>query len=393
MRTINRHYSQINAGLQRANTLNRTFIEDWGDKIAPLQIAIKKSNDQLVAEYRESVRSLLDKAIQEEKQKQQKYKGYLGNAALLSVVGVTIFVTVPAAILLIIKLWLSWKRKKDLQMHQTDFLNTPSPFENQPQAFERWKRACNQTGYPSIPDFLPVPKFELVENWWDELSRSPRLKNDEVSTFGSTGEEELLSAMQAKLPNTVLALVGPKVKQTLDADLILLAQNGTWVFDSKYFSGDVYYRNGRWERYKTIYRKGGHGAQEQVETETKDISREWMSEHDSIHKTLEKRCGTNFPPVRGGIVFTHMEVSLHIDKECPVNTGEIDDWVKIVSTAQQDSNLTVRDLCQYADAVLDFSHKMEKDNFVSAIQVAEDSYASLIGNMHSLCEKLQIGVE
>ena len=393
MRTINRHYSQINAGLHRANNLYRTILEDWRDKITPLQIALKKHNDQLVAEYRESVRRLLDKAIREETQKQQKYIIFLKNAVLYSLFVLTIWITVPAAIVLVTLLIFSWKREKALRMQQTAFLNTPSPFENQPHASELWKRACNQTGYPPVPDFIPVPKLNLVENWWDELSRSPRLKNHEVSTYGNIGEKDLLSAMETLLSNTVLALVGPKVKQTLDADLILLAQNGIWVFDSKYYSGDVSFRNGRWEHSKTIYLKGGHGAREQDEKETPDISREWISERDSIQKTLEKRCGTNFPPVRGGIVFTHREVSLHIGQECPVNTGKIGDWAKIVSTTPQDLNITLRDLCQYADAVLDFSHLMEKDNFVSAIHVAEDSYASLEGNIRSLCEKLQIGVE
>lgn len=189
----------------------------------------------------------------------------------------------------------------------------------------------------------PGPAVDVATDWWNAIGTVSHARR----VHGDIGEEALLRQLSATLPDNYLCMRGILVARSLDADVIVIGPSGLWVFDSKYWSGTITVRNGRWARKKKYYEPGGHEAYR--DDSLRPFDRQWMTERDAIQTTLARRlhaADIRSIPITGGIVFTHPDVTWDIDASCSVSYGRTADCVGWIARANaMNGGALTPDLC------------------------------------------------
>lgn len=202
--------------------------------------------------------------------------------------------------------------------------------------------------------------LNVAEAWWNGLKPPPI----EIRKDGDEGEKALLEALGTRLSNRYIALHQYMVRQNLDADVLILGPNGIWLLESKFNSGTIICRNGEWTQEKYYYEPGGKQAFKRVPKRPYD--KQWLAEKNSIVQTITRRLPQDMhwviQEIRGGIVFTHNEVTLDIDRSCQVEYGLIPGWVKKITTSPVIPNLTTEILLCIVDAVLEYANQISAEN-------------------------------
>lgn len=215
--------------------------------------------------------------------------------------------------------------------------------------------------------------LNITGMWWNRLKPSPM----EIRVDGDIGEKALLDTLENRLSNQFIGLHQYMVLRNLDADILLLGPNGIWLLESKYHSGRIICRNGHWYKEKSYYGPGG--IPETDSQPWKPYDEQWLHEKRSITQTILRRLPQDMhwvaDEIRGGLVFTHNNVSLEIDSSCQVEYGNISYWVKKISAGQAVPNLTTGTLLSIVDALLVFANEISAETSDrSAKQLAMDVY-------------------
>ncbi len=210
--------------------------------------------------------------------------------------------------------------------------------------------------------------------WWrSQVGTDLRLYGAE-NNYGIPGEERLVHQLSMFLPDEYLCLEGVLVDKKLDADVVLIGPAGIWVLESKYYSGKIILKNGEWYRRKTYYERGGY--QTSKEEYLDDFAKQWQREKRSVVKTL-KNSGLSYDIgglVKGGLVFTHPDCTLSIDKSSTVEIEDIGFWCQSITDEMDKDILTEQQIIQSADALLAHSKKLNSDGSLSAVTFANDLY-------------------
>lgn len=214
------------------------------------------------------------------------------------------------------------------------------------------------------------PILNLISCWWAGLAADGPA---EEAKDGDAGETDLLRRLDVQLPDSYLAIRGIPVARSLDADVLLLGPTGLWILESKFWSGQISYREGVWHRRKQYYAPGGTLMQED-EVIDKAFDRQWLREREQLEKTLSLRLARRASGltrlIKGGLVFTHPKATLAIDRSCPVECGTIAHWVRRITTAPPDPQLSAEVQLEVLDALLSFADSFEVTTSRSAVEMA-----------------------
>ncbi|HSL44741.1 MAG TPA: nuclease-related domain-containing protein [Anaerolineales bacterium] len=202
--------------------------------------------------------------------------------------------------------------------------------------------------------------INITDRWWHALKPPPIV----IRRDGDEGEKALLKALESRLTDRYIALHQYLVRRNLDADVLLLGPSGIWLLESKFNSGKIICQDGEWTQEKYYFETGGKQAFKSVPK--KPYDKQWLAEKNSITQTILRRLPKDrhwvIGEIRGGIVFTHNEVTLEIDRSCQVEYGLISDWVKKISASPAVPNLTTEVLLCIVDAVLEYAHEISEGN-------------------------------
>ena len=175
---------------------------------------------------------------------------------------------------------------------------------------------------------------DLVAEWRSGLdTRLPPMEYD-----GAMGEYDLIAGFRALRRSQGYIVYRLQQRPGDDVDIAVIAPSGVWVFEVKYWSGRIAWRNGRWDRTKTYYAARGRQVTEDEEV-SQAPDQQWQRMAQDVVDTLRRREPTLFTrlPVlhhpRGGLAFTHPKATYDIDPACPVTCGSTAYWTrKLAST-------------------------------------------------------------
>lgn len=227
------------------------------------------------------------------------------------------------------------------------------------------KRDNERLAHPPSPDIVP--------KWWRGLeSGYAKIEKD-----GDIGEVQLIRELGFRLSDAHLAIRGMLVDMSLDVDVLILGESGVWNLESKYWSGALSFKDGRWSRIKSYYAKGGIPVNERQDLD-KGFDAQWQRETKELGRTLERRAektGAELAKhINGGLVFTHPDVRLSIDPDCPVMCGKTDYWKKKIPEAPAVIRLDTQMQLETLDALIEYSDKCQAQVRLSAVdQVKEIS--------------------
>jgi len=214
---------------------------------------------------------------------------------------------------------------------------------------------------------------DIVTVWWNRLKPPPI----QIVEYGDEGEMKLLDILESKLPHDWIALHQYKTGRNLDADILVLGTNGVWLLESKFNKGTITCRNGKWMHEKRYFEEGG---KEVVKRDVKrPYDQQWLAEKESIVETIMRRVPKDMRwvanEIRGGIVFTHDNITLDIDQSCQVDYGMTSYWVKKISNSPKSPKLTMDVLLHVAEAISEYASQLsEESNRQSAKQLAVAIY-------------------
>ena len=196
---------------------------------------------------------------------------------------------------------------------------------------------------------------------WREAMRGKYPASD-PDDYGAGAEQkfvELISDIDASF-----VLYRLKQRENEDADVIVVGQKGIWVFEVKFWSGKITYRDGKWERDDRVFRneEGKRETMERPVTQPPDDL--WRRESGDIAVTLKRRASaviTRVPPlaqIYGGIVFVHPHATLDIDPSLPVEWNTAPVWKQKLAAAPAIPGMDERGSLEILDALLSWYQEL-----------------------------------
>jgi hypothetical protein len=171
-------------------------------------------------------------------------------------------------------------------------------------------------------------------------------------------------------------ILGLRIGNKDDVDGIEIDKRGIWVLESKYYEGNLSYLFGQWKHSVNV-RHAAHdcltGWQEKEYNHTLELDKQWLREFDCVLNLLSDQINT-YPwltkMITGGLVFTHPEVTVDINN-CPVQYSIGMDQAIMMQRESEKPELTFERRLEIADVLLDANRKYEPES-KSSVQLAED---------------------
>jgi hypothetical protein len=236
------------------------------------------------------------------------------------------------------------------------------------QAYARKRLAYEANRAASEPPQHPLRgnlRTRLLESvvsdwykcWEGQLAPEKRI--------GDKGENNFVSALQdLDLPSTLI-IHGLLQRRGDDVDVTVIGPIGIWVFEVKYWSGKIIYRDGQW-RYEPR-----HPERDQKP------DKQWGRMVEDIKSTLE-RCDLflisqvpEFEKIQGGIVFALSEAILDI-QGCQVPYGKTVDWLKRLQDARPSPRVREAQILPATEKLLKRNYELAPDRFRSMEACARD---------------------
>ena len=154
---------------------------------------------------------------------------------------------------------------------------------------------------------------------------------------GAAGEYEFIRQLKAlKVP----AYIAYRLQQQPgdDLDVTVVGSKGIWLFEVKYWSGEIIWQDGHWARFKTYFQPGGQQIREPRPV-SQPPEQQWQRMVADTRRTLKIRAArliqryANLNKVHGGVVFSHPEAVFHISPEAPFAWGNIGFWTDRIRAA------------------------------------------------------------
>jgi hypothetical protein len=224
---------------------------------------------------------------------------------------------------------------------------------------------------PQEPDFtthvgpkpelncLPAVSFAVEPDWWQSI----KIMDWSERNFGTIGVHIFLETLKRELPDDFLAFREIPVQQGLDVDVLLIAPNGLWLFECKHLSGLVTCENNKWFQFKEFFLPGGVKEQKEIPFD-EPLDDQWLREQKNTSDTLNRRLpylSWLTDHIHGGIVFTHENVRLKIDKSCKVTWGVPQDWKKIILAEKPLPHYNLFMQLKTADALVTFANRINNE--------------------------------
>jgi hypothetical protein len=258
-----------------------------------------------------------------------------------------------------------WLRRRQGEEPSPDPADDPEP---QPPA----------TGPEPRPDPAdPVP-LNITQKWWDKVAYNPRTPRPE-QTHGDEGVEDFCNDLVAELPDTYFAVRDLLVRRKLDVDVLVVGPTGIWVFEVKYWTGEITCHRGEWHKTTTWYGPGGY--EESKEKDMRSPDRQWLREKVEVEKTLQRLPGSEslLSAIQGGIVFSHPDGHWDIDGSCESAYGGPDDWTEAIRSSPSLPQFTLETRLRVLEGLLKWTHRIDQQigPVVScSVELAETLFAN-----------------
>lgn len=159
-----------------------------------------------------------------------------------------------------------------------------------------------------------------------------------VEEHGDRGENEFIRRLARQLDDTYFVVNKLQQNPNEDIDVAVIGPSGIWVFEVKYWSGEIIWQNGHWERNQSHYAPGGILVEEPGKV-SQPPDKQWRRVAGQVLQTLQKRMRRvifSIPDLaehQGGIVFTHPKATYDIAGQAPFAWGTIAHWQQWLKSA------------------------------------------------------------
>lgn len=183
-------------------------------------------------------------------------------------------------------------------------------------------------------------------------------------------------------------ILGFKTSKQGDIDGISITRKGVWILESKYFLGNVEYKNGIWKQSVFVRHPGqsfldGWEEKEFVKARKPDVQLENSVEKISnLFSDYSKENPWMTDAINGTIVFTHENIDLDISN-CGFLYAKIDGYLSFILKGQDIDEMTFERQLEITDILLATNRKYDKEE-VSATQLAEDIYKQSVESLEKL---------
>lgn len=183
-------------------------------------------------------------------------------------------------------------------------------------------------------------------------------------------------------------ILGFKTSKQGDIDGISITRKGVWILESKYFLGNVEYKNGIWKQSVFVRHPGqsfldGWEEKEFVKSHKPDVQLEnAVKKITHLFIDYSKENPWMADAINGTIVFTHEGVDLDISN-CDFLYAKKNGYLSFILKGQDIGEMTFERQLEIADMILDTNRKYEKEE-VSATHLAEDIYKQSVESLEKL---------
>ncbi|MBI4787091.1 MAG: NERD domain-containing protein [Chloroflexi bacterium] len=156
-----------------------------------------------------------------------------------------------------------------------------------------------------------------------------------------------------------------------DVDVLVVGPKGIWVFEVKYWSRDITWRDGAWRHFTRREVSGDDDGE--------PPDQQWRRMADHICETLERHGGSllrdhpSLKDIRGGIVFTIPDATYNIPSNAPFQWGLIEEWANRMSAAPPVPDLGERAVLRVLDVLLARHREVIADKAVISMAGYADS--------------------
>lgn len=173
---------------------------------------------------------------------------------------------------------------------------------------------------------------------------------------GAVGEYHFIARLQA-LDSRSYMLYRLRQQPGDDVDVVVVGPRGVWVFEVKYLSGILCWREGVWTHLKT-YRGPGGAPMSEPRAVSEAFDQQWRRMAEEVAETIRRRAPALVARqplaarVRGGLVFTHPQAIYDIPAGCPFNWGVIQFWIETLAKIPEVPGMDEGAAMEVLDALL-----------------------------------------
>jgi Nuclease-related domain len=229
------------------------------------------------------------------------------------------------------------------------------------RAFEANRVAVERPEHP-LHGHLRTLLLESVVSDWYKCWEGESVPEKRI---GDRDENNFVSALKGLgLPATFI-IHGLLQRPGDDVDVTVIGPIGIWVFEVKYWSGKIIYRDGRW-RYEPLHPERKQAPDEQ-----------WSRMETDIRNTLQVSDGflvrqvPEFRTIQGGVVFALSEAILDIH-DCPVKCDKTAQWLKQLRDARPSPTMNEPPILRAIEDLLNRNYRVAPNRFRSMEAYARD---------------------
>ncbi len=225
-----------------------------------------------------------------------------------------------------------------------------------------------------------------LETWAQGLSGQiykeiPLIHYSGERDYGADGEQAFIQQLRASLPGDYFVLARLQQRNGEDVDHVLVGPKGIWVFEIKYWSGTILWRDKQWWRIR--------GRSTEREPVSQPLHEQWLRTAHDVEATVRRRAAKAVQScpamleIHGGIAFSYPQGEYLIE-DCPVAWGATPEWGERLRAAPDVPGYTMRIGLKIVEALLDWHRKLNPPTSVRsmlalvkpALQETEDQYAA-----------------
>lgn len=178
--------------------------------------------------------------------------------------------------------------------------------------------------------------FPPLYLWWRKGMQGGLAKRSQ--DMGVQGEVKLILALEARMGERAFLI--HRLQQTYgdDVDVLLVSASGIWVFEVKFWSGLIRWRQGQWSRQQSHHERGGMRVTKRPPVH-QPPDRQWQRMAADVRKTLQLHAPQliqRYPAVaqiQGGLAFTCENAQYDIPESAPFAWGRAAAWVNTCAAA------------------------------------------------------------
>jgi hypothetical protein len=219
---------------------------------------------------------------------------------------------------------------------------TPPPPEN-PVTRTSQEEAESPLRQKLFPKLVPLWRREMAVRVPTEAEAEQLAV--ETGKWGLIGEFDLIRALEGAVSPETYILHSLKPRSGDDMDVVVIGPKGFWYFEVKHWNADFIWHNGTWEVWQldpTTQNFEQTAVRENPDAQWARMRDEALANlraSGASGASLLKRAPV-LGNIQGGIVFSHPDARIQIDRLAPFRYGTIEQWVATYQAAPRLKEVT-----------------------------------------------------